>query len=81
MQDWHPSLSFKKQLNHCLIHITQTAMYTSPSRGKKRCLTKADNAQNSHIHSFVQFFFSQTANGAKDQLLPFTHREDKQAFS
>lgn len=56
-------------------------MYTSPSRGKKRYLTKADNAQNSHIYSFVQFFFSLTANGAKDQLLPFTHREDKQAFS
>lgn len=56
-------------------------MCTSPSRGKKRCLTKAKNEQNSHIYLLYSSFFSPTANGAKDQLLPFTHREDKQAFS
>lgn len=81
MQDWHPSLSFKKQLNHCLIHIPKLPCVPALQEEKRDAQQKLNMNKTVTYTLLYSSFFSPTANGAKDQLLPFTHREDKQAFS
>lgn len=60
MQDWHiPVYLIKSSLPTALyMYIFSTCHVYQPFKRKMRYLTNADNAQNSHIYSFVQFFLS-----------------------